>query len=538
MKSILSKDAFTDSICFSGYGTTQEDILEYYHSFGTECLHHISGSFAFVLYDKEKDLYFGARDRFGVIPFYYAKAKGKFYCSTELEWLVDNSDINISPDNQMIFDYLVFNRTDHSDHTFFSGIKKLPHGHFFIIKNGEMRISKWYDLKTNVKKAIPYSSPNEFLQELTDTIDRQANGNHNIAVSLSGGLDSSAIASILIKALKIKNLNTYSAIYQKGQRADESAFINEFIPLLKNMHFVFPTKESLFSDLSNFLNTHVEPMPTLGPYAQYKVMEAAQGNSIVMFDGQGADEEMAGYSYAYGFYFKDLLMNYKFMKLLREMKSYYEVQNSTYCFKTFAYFLLPNFFKTRIKADITKDLSKGFIRRYSRTSTLASELYGSTSLQESLINHFEYKLEHLLKWSYNNAKTRGIICKEPFLHPPIVERLLATENSMKINNGYTKSILREAMKGIMPEKIRLRTDKVGFATPQDDWFKSNFFIPFIQEIIMSKSFADRGYFNIKEVQQLYKKHCNGEINISKTIWKWINIELWFRKYDNRFIYGK
>ena len=124
----------------------------------------------------------------------------------------------------------------------------------------------------------------------------------------------------------------------------------------------------------------------------------------------------------------------------------------------------------------------------------------------------------------------SIESRTPFLDYRLVEYTLRTEDSAKIKNGYTKSILREAMKGILPEPIRLRRDKKGFSTPQDEWFREERFQKLVRETLDSKICRERGYIDVDAALALYDKHIRKEINIAKDIWKWVNLELWFRMF--------
>jgi len=108
----------------------------------------------------------------------------------------------------------------------------------------------------------------------------------------------------------------------------------------------------------------------------------------------------------------------------------------------------------------------------------------------------------------------------PFLDYRLVEKTFATSSNLKIKDGMTKYILREAMKGILPEKIRLRRDKIGFGTPQDEWFREPAWVIIVNEVLNSKSFETRNLINTHIAQELYKKHLAGEINVAKEIWKW------------------
>jgi asparagine synthase (glutamine-hydrolysing) len=124
----------------------------------------------------------------------------------------------------------------------------------------------------------------------------------------------------------------------------------------------------------------------------------------------------------------------------------------------------------------------------------------------------------------------GIESRNPFLDYRLVQQTISTPNSFKIKNGITKIILREAFKDILPNKIAIRKDKIGFSTPEDDWFRTPEFQKIIFEILNSSSFKNRNIINPTLALEQYKAHLNKKTNISTEIWKWINLELWFRKY--------
>ena len=525
----LRKELETKGFVF----TTQTDtevLLKSYIYWGRDCLDKLNGMFAFVIYDKEADIIFGARDRYGIKPFYYYCDSRQFIFASEIPSILETKCVIPCPNNQIVFDYLTFNRTDQTKNTFFEEIKRLQHGYFFTIKNGEFKTEKWYDLRERVKLAVPFCDEYEYKMCLKSSIELRLRSDVPIGVCLSGGLDSSSITSVVVKEYGKKDLNTFSAVYKKGDRGDESEYINEYKNILKKMFFTHPTAESLLQDIPDYVRIHAEPIPSLGPYAQYKVMQAAKGNVVVTLDGQGADEELAGYHYFYGFYFKDLFCSGRFGTLIDEMRAYWGIHHSIYAYKTFLYFLLPKYLRTSVRANEYGYMRKEFIRQYSRRNSIAGNLYGSSSLNDALLDHFEYKLEHLLKWDDRNSMASSIESRVPFLDYRLVERTLATKTSEKISNGVTKNILRKAMQGILPEKIRTRMDKVGFETPQDEWFRTPIFQKYIRAIIDSESFGDRGYFDVQKVHELYRNHLEGKISISKEIWKWIHLELWFREF--------
>ena len=338
------------------------------------------------------------------------------------------------------------------------------------------------------------------------------------------------MVTILLQDYHKNDLNTFSAVYNQGQDGDETMFITEYRLLLKNMFFIHPDEKTLESDLRQFVRAQSEPIPTTSPYAQFKVMELAKGKVVVTLDGQGADEQLAGYHYFYGFFFKDLLYHGKIGQLITEIICYLKIHKSLLGIKTFFYFLLPQWIRTKARVKENNYLMPGFAKTFNATNTIAGNLYGSASLKDALLDHFEYKLEHLLKWEDRNSMWFSLEARVPFLDYRLVEKALATSGDFVIKKGMTKHLLREAMKGQLSEKIRMRLDKMGFGTPEQEWFRTERWQKIIFSILESNSFRERNLINQQTALHLYKKHVSGKINISKEIWKWVHLELWFREY--------
>jgi len=520
---LLSKGYRFKSKCDS------EVVLYSYIEWGRECLNKFNGMFALVIYDSEKRKLFAARDRFGVKPFYYILDSNEFIFGSEIPAVRAILEKKIKQNDDVIFDYIVFNRTDQTENTFFENIKKLQHGGYIEIEDNVFRAGNWYNLKDNLGK--PFGNTEEFSEMLDSSIGLRLRSDVPVGVCLSGGLDSSAIVSILLKNYNKKDLNTFSAVYDKeGHRYDESEYIKEYRDSLSNMFFVSPSSDSLMNDIDDFITAHYEPVTSTSHYAQFKVMELAKSNVVVTLDGQGADELLAGYHYFFGIFFKELLKKARLFRLTSEIYNYTKNHRDLYGIKAFLYFLSPSFIKTKARIMEKGYLNKSFYADRLKENVIVENIYGADSIYEALINHFEYKLEHLLKWEDRNSMWHSIEARVPFLDYRLVEKTLSMNSDFKIRKGTTKYILRESMKGILPEKIRLRKDKIGFNTPEDEWFRTPLFQKFIYDILDSQSFGDRGYFDSGKAKELYKKHLDKTINISRDIWKWINTELWFRKF--------
>jgi asparagine synthase (glutamine-hydrolysing) len=508
--------------------TDTEVLLHAYQEWGSECLHRFNGMWAFAIYNRKEKSVFASRDRFGVKPFYYYTDGVKFVFASEIPPILSALDHKPIADTQSIFDFLVFSRTDHTESTFFAGIKKLQHGCQLSIVGNEIKISKWYDLRSNLKDT--FSSPDECRELFSSSVRLRLRSDVPVGVSLSGGIDSSSVVSVIRNGNGECRLNTFSAVYGKGIEGDESQFIDEFRPLLKDMYFTNPTSETLQNDLDSFVRAHAEPVPSASPYIQFKVMELAKGKVVVLLDGQGADEQFAGYHYFFGFFFKGLLKKGRLPLLTKEMVAYIQKHRSTFGLKAFAYLLLPKQLRTAARVSEKGYLNPAFVRQHENSSEISGSLYSSANLRESLIDHFEYKLEHLLKWEDRNSMWYSLEAREPFLDYRLVERALALPAEEVIKNGTTKHYFREAMEGILPERIRQRNDKIGFGNPQAQWFRSDAFRKIISEILDSQSFADRQIISPAKAKKMFQLHLSGKIDCAKEIWKWMNLELWFRRF--------
>ena len=506
-----------------------EVVLKAYEEWGEEVLDRFNGMWAFVVYDTKTKELFGARDRFGIKPFYYYKDKNSFIFSSEIKALKEAIDTPLSINEESLFNYLSFNRTDYSQNTFYTQIYKIPHAHSFrLTDSGEFKLKRWYNLKEkcNRQKDI---SPKEYLELFKSSLKLRMRSDVPIGVCLSGGIDSSSIVATLSKELNIKDLRSFSAVYRKGERGDEREYIELMRNFVGSMNFTHPTAKSLFEDLEDFIKSQDEPFPTTSIYAQYKVMELAKRDVKVTLDGQGADEQLAGYTYFYGFYFRELLSSLSLLRLFEEIYYYFKLQKSLFAIKALIFFLLPSKLKLKLKVKKLSYIQEEFYKRHSISNILTEELYGSKTLRESLINHFEYKLEHLLKWEDLNSMRFSIEARVPFLDYRLVEQSLSLKSNYHIKKGVTKYILRESMKSILPEKIRKRYDKIGFATPEAKWFREKFFKEKIEGILKNPTKTFEKYIDTKVALDMYQRHLRGEIDCSKDIWKWINLDLWFRE---------
>lgn len=511
--------------------TTQTDtevIINAYRKWGIECLHRFNGMFAFAIYDREEQSLFIARDRFGIKPFNYSLNKDRFVFASDIPPLLAYDKSLAESDERSVYDFLVFNRSCHNEQTFYKNIQKLQHGHFMMIKNKRVEITRWYHPKDQVNKA--FANAEELRGGLLDSISLQLRSDVPLGACLSGGLDSSSIVSLIIKKLGFADIHTFSAIYEKGFRGDESTFIEEFRPYVRNFHFVKPDAASLLHDIQRFTDALTEPVSSTSEYAEFRVMELSKQYVTVLLNGQGADEMMAGYLYFAGYFYKELFKKMRWGTMLREMRRDRILHGRRDGPMSFLYFMMPSSVKEHLSLRGKTHIDNEFIHHHrGSNSVILDELYDAGSLHDAFIKHFEHKFEHHLIWADRSGMWFSLETRFPFLDHNFVERTLALQSRELIHNGWNKHILREAMKGILPEAIRMRRDKIGYETPEDEWFRTPGLSGLAADAINSKTIAECGFYDIRSLQKLQRSHLERKSNAGQELWKVLNLYLWLNK---------
>jgi len=514
--------------------TDTEVVLYAYIAWGESCLEKFNGMFAFVIYDRLNKSIFGARDRFGIKPFYYSNNYKQFTFASDVNSLLKNSDLFVKPNDSVILNYLLTNRTNYSEETFFENIVKLNPGHLIKIDDQNFSIKKWYDIE-NHTVVKGFKNSEEYKIELNNSISLQLRSDVPIGICLSGGLDSSSIASLLINDFSITKLHSYSAIYNKGDQGDETAFINLFKDKGIEMHFAKPNASDFLKDINNYVRALGEPVPNTSEYAEYKVMELAKKHSKVVMNGQGADEVLGGYDYFYAAYLKELLFHFKLVSFFKECYFLVRHKKLLLTLKYLFFYCAPVSLKCFALKKRSNILQKRFYQKqYPEAKRLIKSFYEFKSINQFFKNHLKLKFEHHLLWADKSGMYFSVETRFPFIDHHLIEKTLSTEPDKILNKGWTKNILREGLKEKLDDQIRLRKDKIGFETPESNWFREKEFQNFTLEILNSSTFKSRKYFNSERVIRLYEEHIKGINDNASIIWKCLNLELWLREFiDNR-----
>jgi asparagine synthase (glutamine-hydrolysing) len=459
--------------------TDTEVLLKAYLQYGEKCLSKFNGMFAFVIYDAGTRRLFLARDRVGIKPLYYTIVDSTLYFASEIKALLSLPILKPTVSYQSLFDYLVFNRTDIYDETFFSEIKRIPKGCYAHMRPDGLQIRTWWNPEDFLK---PSDEPNNLTaikntisDLLISAVKLRMRSDVPVGSCLSGGLDSSILIGILFEEAPVADgYPTFTAAF-KDHPLDETRYIDVLNQRYRFSNYrTYPTAEIVYSNLSEFVYANDEPTTNPSFFSQYAVMRTAKENHItVLLDGQGGDENFAGYQYFHGFNMYGLLKQREMPAFCFELlKSVLRKQDRS-AYQTLLFQLLPDRVKKQFLLKTVPYMHSDFFHDFIDTSRIYNEFFDVQSLNHSLVRHFQYKLEHLLRMEDRNSMAFSLEARVPYLDYRLIEYLLGIPGGLKIKGGETKYLQKEALGTYTVPEILNRSDKIGFGTPGDEWMQTD-----------------------------------------------------------------
>jgi asparagine synthase (glutamine-hydrolysing) len=457
--------------------TDTEVLLKAYQQYGKACLSKFNGMFAFAIYDTEKQSLFLARDRVGIKPLYYTIIGSKLYFASEIKALHVNLSLKHSVNYQSLFDYLVFNRTDIYDETFLNDIKRIPKGCYATFDSDGLQVNQWWN-----PEGFLHNNSDDNLEEISKKIEEllvsavmlRMRSDVPVGSCLSGGLDSSILVGILFNHYNIDDdYNTFTASFP-GHPIDEASYIDRLNRRYPFKNFrTFPTGKVACERLRKFVYANDEPTTNPSFYSQYEVMRLAKEYGvIVLLDGQGGDEGFAGYQYFHGFNLYGLLKTGKIAQFGSELlKSLYRKQDKS-AYQTLLFQILPDAIKKKLLFRTVPYICSDFFYEYIKSSRIYNEFFDADCLNQSLVRHYQYKLEHLLRMEDRNSMAFSLEARVPYLDYRLVEYLLGVSENFKIRDGETKYLQKKALGHYTISAILNRKDKIGFGTPGEEWMLS------------------------------------------------------------------
>ena len=517
-----------------------EVILHAYREWGPACLPRLNGMFAFAVWDGAHDRLFCARDRLGMKPLYYRVDRERLAFGSEIKALLEDASRPTAPNHRMVHDFLAFGLQDHTEETFFDGILQLRPGHSLSVEGGRLHVEKWWDLEPSAPQDAldDESAIRSFRALFDDTVRIHLRSDVAVGSCLSGGLDSSSIVCTMRRLLAPgPRLQTFSSCFDEAA-CDERPYLNLVVAQARTESVeIFPDGRRLYDEMPRILWFQEEPFGGTSYLAQWAVMRAAAEHGVkVLLDGQGGDELLCGYPGYWGSYGGDLIRRGDVRRFAREAWAYGRQQARLHptVYANFARALLPLSVVARARAWLKgQDLwmNPEFASRYADSSRHL--LYGDR-FPNAVENHVaaylqSHSLPALLHHEDRNAMAFSIEARLPFLDARLVDFSLRLPTRLKLRNGRSKFILREAMAGVLPDAIRQRTDKMGFVTPQDRWLRETL-RPQLEDLFGTRAFAQRGYWDPSRLRTAYREYCEGRHQLGASVWRWVSLELWHQRF--------
>jgi asparagine synthase (glutamine-hydrolysing) len=447
-----------------------EVLLAAYVCWGENCLERFNGMWSFAIHDERDNTLFCARDRFGVKPFYYVNMATQFAFGSEIRQLLPLIERPVA-DDDLVSDFLVCGLTDHTNRTFFKGIEKLSPGHRMRVdvSTGRVDIERYYSLVPRLK-VIDEENAAQLLRGLLDDATRlRLRSDVRVGTCLSGGLDSSSVATLAARRYGSTSSERFFAITAVSEQAtnNEEAYAAE-IAAKSDLNWLRtrPSYQDFASTAEALLEVQEEPFAGPSIMMQYEVMKTARSNGvIVLLDGQGGDETLLGYHRYYAAWLLDHFHRAgvrKFLSAFGEaMRAGIPPQRLLmYLFGAGSAGLRAAFYRLRYTFLKKPDLPES-LRRLARKTRDAQQM--------QVLEITETNLPMLLRFEDKNSMRFGIETRLPFLDYRFVEFALTLPTGVKLNKGWAKWPLRAAMQDLLPASIVWRKDKIGFAAPDQLW---------------------------------------------------------------------
>jgi len=541
LRGLLGKDRFHTS-------SDTEVILRAYRQWGEGCLDRLRGMFSFALWDEETQTLFAARDRFGIKPFYYTVADGVLYFASEPKALLPFLPrIETHPDG--LADYLTF-QFPLAGKTLFRGIQELLPGHFLRVRNGNVETQRYWEVYFEPDFDHTADYYERRTQELlADSISFHLRADVPIGSYLSGGLDSSIVASLASTTHGPGMMGFTGRFAMPG--FDESRYARSVADDRGfELHEVEIGPDDFVDRMRDVIYHLDYPVAGPGSFPQFMVSELAAAHRKVVLGGQGGDEIFGGYVRYLIAYFEQCIkgaiegtmhsgsfvVTYESiipnLETLREYKPLLREFWREGLFED----LDARYFRLINRApDLGDEIDWSQLGAYSPFETFKQIFHGGNVRKESYFDsmtHFDFKtlLPALLQVEDRVSMAHGLESRVPLLDHPLVELAATMPADVKFKDGHLKHVLKTAFAPVLPDAVRRRRDKMGFPVPLQEWIgRGGAVRDFVVETLSSDTARNRALVdNAKVVAKL-----DQEPRFGRKVWGLLSLELWQQTFHDR-----
>jgi len=521
-----------------------EVLLTAYEAWGEDFLIKLNGMYSFVIWDRKEKKLLCVRDRFGEKPLYYCRIPGGgLAIASEIKALFAHPAIQPEKDEATIQDYMKGIVSYSRPETFFKNVMRFPAGHaaIFDARGQEQKRWRYYcpDYSRRNEGISDKTLTDTFQEKLLTSLKMRLRSDVRVGACLSGGLDSSTLVGLLNRLEKeglAKFSYTYSARFDNDPTISEGEYIDEMNKLTGfTSQSVTPMPSGLMEE-SQRLHWHQEqPFLSASMYLEWCVVrKARETGTTVLLDGQGADEVLGGYQYHLMESQSDDLLNGHWLSLAentilfrqRLKKAAAKYKDSQRRIDMGLALDIPN-----IRSAI-KNHWLGKISDKDRREGIPHEKGRSNYFRRQLANGLLYDtLPNNLHSGDSNGMAHSIETRFPYLDYDLVDWCTGLPDNILIRKGWLKYILRMASQGLIPDSIRWRADKVGFAAPQDEWIRHEM-ESWAMEKIFYGPISKLPYFDRDMLESAWKRHKDGEADTSWLLWKYLSLNEWLDLLEN------
>jgi asparagine synthase (glutamine-hydrolysing) len=539
-------------------GNDTEVVLHSYIEWGVNAFEKFNGMFAFAILDLVNKKIICSRDRYGIKPFYYFFDTENFIFASEIKQILYLLNQKPEINYKVLFDFLSLGAYGNETYeTFFKDVYRLLPGHYFEI---DISQTAKIDLKEKIwiDKSITELNKNENGEKifdelyalLEDSVRIRLRSDVPLGTCLSGGIDSSALVCITDRLLR-KTSDTFRhkvfTIKSQNGKYDESQYAKMVIDITNtDAYYKEPSGADLENDLEKFIWHNDEPLIKASMFGGYHVYKLAKENGVtVVLDGQGADEIFGGYfqlPYIESLY--NYLRNNKLATFVRQFNINKRISNLSditlsyflikFIIKNIAHQIMPETFRPNLWYSVKDWLNKDFYNQYIKESNVITKRFNAEEnnfkdiIKQQCFEHLYYtNLPGILRQVDRNSMAFSVEARVPFLDHRLVDFVMGLPSDFIIRDGYTKYALREALKNVIPEPIRLRRDKVGFFV--DEWTLIKDSQNFVKNLL--SDFNDRNdIFNIEGIKKEISEMLKDEKRYSSLFWRTLNAIVWINKF--------
>jgi asparagine synthase (glutamine-hydrolysing) len=495
-------------------GTDTEVVLHAYARWGPDCFERFNGMWGLALWDARERRLVLSRDRFGIKPLYYSVRDDRVCFASEAKAILAAFPAEREPDRDEVQHFLAGGYPDSGESTFFQNIKVLAPARYLVFSATGASTSSYWRFRPGDEAPQP-DAEERFRGLLTDSVRLRTRSDVPVGACISGGLDSSAIAALLGRGAP-------EATHCFSTRYDESGFDESPYAELATrgrgftMHWVSPEPRDMLETIRKIVWHHDAPTPMRGRFAQWFVMQEVGRHVKVVLDGQGADELLAGYVRDTVCYLversrQERARPWRWRALAREFSALAQVEGSRRWYALMA----P--------------------RRYLRDPRADRERPFASQLNNVLWNGLRHDgLPELLHSEDALSMAFSVESRTPFLDHRLVEFCFSLPFQEKIADGWTKSLLRRSMAGLVAPEILARRAKFGFGAPIVPWLQRRSNWRDVCALLLDPRSLDRGLFSPRRVEYELRAFRAGPGPYASMavmrLWRWITLELWFRDF--------